>query len=210
MSMPRQLPARPNLEHLRRQARTLHRQLQRNDPDAIERFRAIEPDGDPGAALLVEAQHVLAREYGFASWPKLRAHVLSAGAAASPAEELAAAIQSGRPERVADTLARHPELRGAELDRALPGEAFGATPLLAAIRKGSREMIDLLLQRGANLEQRSHWWAGGFGVLDHARGLAEFLIGGGRGRTCRGATRQSRASRRAGRGRPRGRPRARR
>jgi len=37
-------------------------------------------------------------------------------------------------------------------------------------------MIELLLAHGANINQRSHWWAGGFGVLDDDHGLADFLI----------------------------------
>jgi hypothetical protein len=57
--MSRQLPARPNLEHLRKQAKDLLPVLQQRDP----------------AAQLADAQHTIAREYGFASWPKLKAHV---------------------------------------------------------------------------------------------------------------------------------------
>ena len=37
-------------------------------------------------------------------------------------------------------------------------------------------MIELLLAHGANINQRSHWWAGGFGVLDDDHGLADYLI----------------------------------
>jgi hypothetical protein len=57
--MSRQLPERPNLEHLKNQAKDLLDELQRQNP----------------AAQLADAQHSLAREYGFASWPKLKAHV---------------------------------------------------------------------------------------------------------------------------------------
>lgn len=174
--MPRELPARPNLEHLRRQARALHRQLRRRDSGAIERFHAIEPDGDPATAPLTQAQHVIAREYGFASWPRLRAHVLATTRVVGPAEALAAAIRSGETSRVDEVLARHRELRDARLNEALHGEAFGATPLIVAIRRGTPGMVDLLLQHGASIHQRSHWWAGGFGVLDHPNGLASFLI----------------------------------
>lgn len=55
----RQLPARPDLEHLRNQAKELLQELQRRDP----------------GAQLADAQHTLAREYGFPSWPKLKVHV---------------------------------------------------------------------------------------------------------------------------------------
>ena len=56
--MSRQLPARPNLEHLRKQSRELLALLRRGDP----------------SVQLADAQHALAREYGFASWPKLKAY----------------------------------------------------------------------------------------------------------------------------------------
>jgi len=59
--MSRDLPARPNLEHLKNQAKDLLRELQRQDP----------------SAQLADAQHALAREYGLTSWPKLKTHVES-------------------------------------------------------------------------------------------------------------------------------------
>src|SRR5262245_8118323 len=58
-AMSRDLPLHPNLDHLRKQAKELLHELQQHDPDAI----------------LADAQHALAREYGFASWPKLKAQV---------------------------------------------------------------------------------------------------------------------------------------
>lgn len=57
--MSRHLPARPNLEHLKKQAKDLLSELQRRNP----------------GLQLADAQHALAREYGFPSWPKLKAHV---------------------------------------------------------------------------------------------------------------------------------------
>src|SRR5262249_14611430 len=38
------------------------------------------------------------------------------------------------------------------------------------------DMVDVLLRAGANINARSHWWAGSFGVLDDDHGLAPFLI----------------------------------
>jgi hypothetical protein len=52
---PRPLPARPNLRHLKDQARDL--------------LRAGEVES------LTSAQLQIARRYGFASWPKLKYHV---------------------------------------------------------------------------------------------------------------------------------------
>ena len=42
----------------------------------------------------------------------------------------------------------------------------GAPALIAAVHRENREMIDALLGAGANINARSRWWAGGFGVLD--------------------------------------------
>lgn len=92
-----------------------------------------------------------------------------------PSETLVAAVTSGDVGAAAECLKRHPELR-ARLDDALPGLPFGSTVLLAAVWRRSKPMIELLLANGANINQRSHWWAGGFGVLDDDHGLADFLI----------------------------------
>jgi hypothetical protein len=62
--MSRHLPPHPSLEFLKKEAKTLLQDLQRRD----------------AAARLADAQHQLAREYGFASWPKLKAFVETAPA----------------------------------------------------------------------------------------------------------------------------------
>ena len=54
--MTTQLPAAPSLEHLRKQAKD----LRRSGPEPLR---------------LSEAQRIVAREYGFASWPRLKAYV---------------------------------------------------------------------------------------------------------------------------------------
>ena len=65
-----ELPARPNLDHLRREARDLLRAAQAGDPAAVGRIQAVS-----AAPTLVGAQLALAREYGFASWARLKAAV---------------------------------------------------------------------------------------------------------------------------------------
>ena len=92
-----------------------------------------------------------------------------------PAEALRAAVCADSATRVRGLLEQHPELKS-RLDDPLPNYAFGGTALLAAVQRGNREMIDVLLRAGAGVNARSHWWAGGFGVLDNDRGLASFLI----------------------------------
>ena len=73
----RHLPERPSLEQLRKQAR--------------ERFVTLRA-GDP-AVKLAAAQHALAREYGFESWPKLVHHVELRPAGHSHAATRGAAIR---------------------------------------------------------------------------------------------------------------------
>ena len=79
----RTLPAVPNLEQQRKQARELFDAAHRGDPDALRRFRDHHPrlgmlqdEGSSASELsLHHAQLVIAREYGFTSWPKLKAHI---------------------------------------------------------------------------------------------------------------------------------------
>lgn len=98
---------------------------------------------------------------------------------ASPAlEALAAAVQANSADAVAQVLAASPQL-APRLNEPMPGEAFGATPLLGAVHRDNREMADVLLKAGADINARSHWWAGSFGVLDHDGPLAGFLISRG-------------------------------
>lgn len=69
--MSRQLPAYPSLEHLKKQAKDLLPALQRENPDR----------------KLADAQHAIARLYGFGNWAQLKAHVESL---ARPTDAIAA------------------------------------------------------------------------------------------------------------------------
>ncbi len=74
MSDTRPLPFNPNLEFERKAAKELLRELRAGHEQALVRARAWH-DGisaaDPLRVKLADAQLVIAREYGFASWPKL-------------------------------------------------------------------------------------------------------------------------------------------
>jgi hypothetical protein len=74
----RALPAHPSLEYERKEAKALLRQLHDGDADAVSRVRSAHPvalrDRTVAQLQLADAQHVIAREYGFASWPKLVAY----------------------------------------------------------------------------------------------------------------------------------------
>src|SRR5262245_18282317 len=55
-----------------------------------------------------------------------------------------------------------------------PVAAFDA-PVITQVR--SPEMLDVLLEAGADLNAKSQWWAGGFGLLHSAEPkLAEYAI----------------------------------
>ena len=81
--MPATLPTKPSLEQLKNQAKDLLRACQSGDPAAAARAHAHLPrlrrapasPADRPALCLMEAQHVVAQEYGFPNWDWLRAVV---------------------------------------------------------------------------------------------------------------------------------------
>ena len=79
MTIRKQLPARARIDQLKRQAKDLLAELRAGSAEAIERFRASHPRWEKlqsqSKPLLADAQLVLAREYGFPSWAKLRSRV---------------------------------------------------------------------------------------------------------------------------------------
>ena len=62
-----QLPDRPDLAQLRRLARELQRAAAGGDPSARRRIQQVSAE-----TTLSAAQLAMAREYGFASWAKLK------------------------------------------------------------------------------------------------------------------------------------------
>src|SRR5260370_5354235 len=69
------LPERPDLAQLRRQAKELRDAARREEAGAVERFVRHHGSAPQGAVTLAAAQLVIARELGFASWPRLTAAV---------------------------------------------------------------------------------------------------------------------------------------
>jgi ankyrin repeat protein len=59
-----------------------------------------------------------------------------------------------------DLLARHPEIKS-KVNEPFPGDC-GALAITSVRR---RAMLDVLLDAGADLNAKTHWWAGGFGLL---------------------------------------------
>jgi ankyrin repeat protein len=69
------IPERPDLAQLRRQAKELRNALRRGETGAVDRFVGQYGGAPQGAITLAAAQLVIARELGFASWPRLKAAV---------------------------------------------------------------------------------------------------------------------------------------
>jgi ankyrin repeat protein len=169
--MSRQLPAKPNLEHLKKQAKELLQEFELGKPTAIELFASI-----TSRPKLADAQHVIAREYGFAGWAKLKAHVEAAARVLQPGELLSAAVRASDADKVSRVLEQHPELK-AHINEPMANYGDGMQALLAAVQRTDRKTIDVLLRAGADIHARSLWWAGGIGVLDECLPeIAAFLM----------------------------------
>ena len=91
------------------------------------------------------------------------------------------AIENGGMETVKNLLASDQRL-AAQVDA--PWFSFDAPAIVFAAASGNRELIDILLDAGADIDAKSRWWAGGTSALHHATGsmlnydreLAEYLI----------------------------------
>ncbi len=93
-----------------------------------------------------------------------------------PYQSLILAVKSNDAAGVRALLTVHPELRKL-LDKGTDELGFGATPLIAAVHRKSRDIIDALLAAGADINVKSDWWAGPYSVLDHAdEELLPFLL----------------------------------
>src|SRR5277367_4913868 len=73
--MTKPIPARPNLEFDRKQAKALLDAAKSNQTEARARFEVHHPRGVPPELCMADALLVVAREYGFRSWPQWKAFV---------------------------------------------------------------------------------------------------------------------------------------
>jgi predicted N-acetyltransferase YhbS len=94
------LPSDPSLEHLKNQARDLQRRVRGGDPGAVAAVREFHPRhagaaGSPELARfpLTAAQLIIARQYGFASWARLRQSVAVVIRPVASPRELARAFE---------------------------------------------------------------------------------------------------------------------
>src|SRR5882672_8922023 len=138
----RRMRETPDLDQLKRQARELLEAYRAQSPDAVVEVAAHHRTATPETFALHDAQFVLARSYGFESWPKLKAGVDGVTAA-----RLHEAAEKGDVGTARALLARRPEI--ADLLLAGPS-GFEKRALHIAVLKRDAEMTRLLLEAGAD------------------------------------------------------------
>jgi ankyrin repeat protein len=162
MSKSLSLPERPSLEQLRKQAKELLKGYRGGHRTAVARIQSHHPRAvTEKRVTLADSQLVLAREYGFPSWAKLKHHVESLQRPADFDEPLwgrdtwpfLSAVYRGDEATVRRMLAHDPSLARAEY-------AY-LQPLHYAVRGGRVEMVRLLLDAGA--DPVAEGWSGKFG-----------------------------------------------
>ena len=81
-----------NLDHLRKQAKELLKQLKAKEPQAVELLAAHAPELAAQELRLSLAQYLIARQYGYDSWPRLK-QALETRAPSDPFQERIEALQ---------------------------------------------------------------------------------------------------------------------
>ncbi len=153
----RRLPQRPSLEQLRKQAKDLLELYRAGDQAAIAEIQQFEHKPDPSSFALNDAQRVLARAYGFESWPKLKAFVDGANV-----HELADAVKGGDLAKARILLNARPELVGKDM-----GASNEHRALHYAVLRRDAAMVRLLMEAGADARQ---------GIFPHRDATSAFAI----------------------------------
>ena len=140
--MSRNLPTYPNLDHLKKQAKNLLHALQQRNP----------------GLKLADAQHAIAREYGFARWPNLKAHVESLTHSSAPAE----AVDDESSGISVDAAPMGPEMAhpfvglwtaNLSKSRRHPGNQFQRATLEFAVAGDKVSIIDVVLDESGREER---------------------------------------------------------
>lgn len=145
----RDLPARPSLDHLKREAKALRAAFRQGETAAVERVTTTL--GLRGALKLTDAQRVIAREYGFATWAKLRAHVAASRGLQEATDAFLAAIANGDLAGATAALHAQPRIATSSLHVAsvlgLETEVrrlLGEEPAAVHVRRGPQSATPLL------------------------------------------------------------------
>lgn len=149
-----ELPDNPNQEWLRKQAKTRLAELRQAN----------------AGAKLAEAQFEIAKRYGFSSWRALKAHLDSL----TVDGQIIDSARTGNAESLRRLLDDHPD----KLHLKVP--PYEASLLFPAAQSGSIEAVDMLLERGLDVNYREkgdntyamHWVAAQ-GNLEIVRTLAD-------------------------------------
>jgi ankyrin repeat protein len=158
----RALTARPDLDQLRRQAKELLTAFHAGDDDAVAEVRVRYRDADRERFALHDAQLVLARSYGFDSWPKLKAYVDGA-----TVRRLVEAVRADDFAAVDSLIDARPELANMEVSGDDEHRAIHHAVLVR-----SPEMVRLLMRRGADAR---------CGIYPHRDATTAILIASERG-----------------------------
>jgi ankyrin repeat protein len=156
------LPPKPNLDKQRKLAKALALDYWRGDVQAVARVRALHPK--PPAAdkfVLADAQRVIARGYGFESWAKLKHKIDSL--TRPPIELFGEAVREGDVEGVRALLAAH-----SEIHERINEPLFDFKQPAIQLAMGNLAILDLLIAHGADINAKSAWEMGGFGILENA------------------------------------------
>ena len=166
----KQLPPNPSLEHLKSQAKQLLKARKDGSVDALQRIRSFFPklsdatdtEIQQAAFGLQDAQLTIAREYGFASWTRLKQEVLHQEqiATGTPTKDLLFQILR-TPDPTQADIQRVDELLTAEPSLVSARDAEGRTPIEALAARGLinfgkekwyrpiRHLYDLFREHGA-------------------------------------------------------------
>lgn len=149
--MKQKLPTRrmrehPDLEQLKRQAKELLRAFTAGEAAAAAEVNAHYRVADASKFALHDAQLVIARSYGFESWPKLKAYVDGV-----TVRRLADAIRVEDLAQVEAMLHARPEI--ADLTMSYGDEH---RPIHYAVMQRSPDIVRLLMRHGADARQGIH------------------------------------------------------
>ncbi len=149
--MKKSLPTRtlrenPDLDQLKRQAKELLNGFLAGQPDAVVEVNTHYHDASASNFALHDAQLVIARAYGFESWPKLKGYVdgVTVG-------RLSEVVRAGDLEAVRAILNLRPELT----DRCMSGSDEHRALHYAVLHRRP-EIVRLLMQHGADARAGIH------------------------------------------------------